>query len=419
MSDPVRRNAWSLTANAAITSGLGLVFWAVAIRRFGSADVGRAVVDFSLLSLAAGLAQLGLEPAIQRYLPVSGRHRERMVGAIFVVVFVASFVAAGVLLLLPYLRFANGFGFTRFVIVGVVIFSLSMFTLIDQALLVANQAPWIPLENGLHSVVKLGTLFLFGTAGAVSDNIVLVIIAPLPFLLAAVVLVLDRHYRNSPPAVEAPQDLVPAIVRAASWEFTGVIAAHAAVRLLPVILAERVSDNAAAYFALPWLVWSAAEAISLQLVGSAVGSSGGNLLAFRSHLQSMAKRAAGLLAAGALGCVLLGPMLLRILRPQYAAAATSTLQLLPLSAPGVLANGIANTVDRMHEQMRKVTIAYAFRSVVTIVAMLFLVSSHPGPEAAALAWILGQTVGAAIRWSSWREIFTRSVVAPPVHTGSR
>ena len=72
LRDPLFLNAYALGLSGVVTSGLGVVYWAVAARTYPSDVVGVNAALLSLVTLLANVAQLNLRSGFGRFLPVAG-----------------------------------------------------------------------------------------------------------------------------------------------------------------------------------------------------------------------------------------------------------------------------------------------------------------------------------------------------------
>ena len=72
LRDPMRRSAYALILATGLTSGLGLVFWALAARWLPTATVGVGAALVSVMALLANLSTLGLRNGLIRFLPTAG-----------------------------------------------------------------------------------------------------------------------------------------------------------------------------------------------------------------------------------------------------------------------------------------------------------------------------------------------------------
>ena len=82
------RGAYSLVANTAVTSVLGMGFWVAAARLYSSVDVGRDTVMIELSTVC----QLNLGNGIVRFLPDFGGRSARALGTVYGLVGVVALV---------------------------------------------------------------------------------------------------------------------------------------------------------------------------------------------------------------------------------------------------------------------------------------------------------------------------------------
>ena len=79
LRDPMRRSAYALIVATGLTSGLGLVFWALAARWLPTATVGIGAALVSVMALLANLSTLGLRNGLIRFLPTAGSASRRLI----------------------------------------------------------------------------------------------------------------------------------------------------------------------------------------------------------------------------------------------------------------------------------------------------------------------------------------------------
>ena len=77
------RGAYSLLANTAVTSVLGMGFWVSAARLYSSVEVGRDTVLISVMIELSTVCQLNMGNGIVRFLPDFGQHSARALGGVY------------------------------------------------------------------------------------------------------------------------------------------------------------------------------------------------------------------------------------------------------------------------------------------------------------------------------------------------
>jgi O-antigen/teichoic acid export membrane protein len=190
------RSAYSLLANTAVTSALGMVFWVAAARVYTTVEVGRDTVLISVMIELSTVCQLNMGNGIARFLPNFGERSARALGVVYVLTASVALVvgtafvlvAPGVSRQLTYLSdetvLALGF------VAALVLWGL--FALQDAALTATRQTPSIPVKNGVFGVLKLVALPLLLAAHAV-HGVFLAWVLPMALLLVPVNLLVFRR----------------------------------------------------------------------------------------------------------------------------------------------------------------------------------------------------------------------------------
>ncbi|MGB2853937.1 MAG: oligosaccharide flippase family protein, partial [Dehalococcoidia bacterium] len=91
---PLYRNALYLIINHGITAAVGLVFWILAARFYLAEDVGLASATISAMMLLTMLGTLGLDYALIRFLPGSGKSSNAMINSCLTIGGLASIIIA-------------------------------------------------------------------------------------------------------------------------------------------------------------------------------------------------------------------------------------------------------------------------------------------------------------------------------------
>ena len=85
-------NAYALVLNQVTSAGLGFLYWMLAARLYGVKVVGVSSAAISTLLLISGVAQLGLNAGMYRFVPRAGRHARKLIVWSYVVTIVAGAV---------------------------------------------------------------------------------------------------------------------------------------------------------------------------------------------------------------------------------------------------------------------------------------------------------------------------------------
>ena len=272
---PLYRNGYALVASSAVTSVLGLVFWLVAARQY-SAAVRRGERRAHLRDDAAGRPVAPQpEGRAQPLPPHRGAESARFARRSYLVALGVAAVAAtvfiaGLALWSPELAFLRDRPLLALWFVAGTM-AWTVFVLQDSVLAGIRQAGWVPAENLVFSVLKLGLLVVLAAA------------APRPRRLRVVERRRARRGRADerpplPPPRPAPRpgdegraraDLGRAASRGyVAMDYVAYAIWSATIGVLPLVVLHVAGAEASAYFYVSWSI-----AYSLYLASSGMGQS--------------------------------------------------------------------------------------------------------------------------------------------------
>lgn len=387
------RDGVALAGSALLTAVAGLVGWALTAKMVHPDHVGLGAAAVSTILLVATIADLGLGPALLRWLPRSGAKAPRLLSRVYLTVGSLAVVAGGIA---AWLRPAQLSGVTggsaALLMIGGLAWAL--FQLQDSVLVGLGRATWVPIENALFSALRLGLVVaLVPALGAAG----IVVSWALPAALGVAVLtpLIGRVARARR---AAPTDALPDR-REISGLLGPIYPSGIAVSLLynavPVIVTARFGPTAGAAFFLVWQGFSALDyavtsfASALVVRASTAADQAGRLT--RAAATRVALVFAPLLAIGAL----VGPAALRWFGPTYADHAASLLWLVlaafPFRATIVLACGRALAAGR------GIVVGTVHTSAaLAIGACVLLVPTGAGLTPIGVALVLSQALLAAL-----------------------
>ena len=406
LREPLYRNAYALMLNTAVNSGLGLLYWILAAHEFSDDEVGRGNALVSLMLLVSALTQLNFGQALIRFLPRAGTASARLVGVAYGVS--AGLAAAGSAVVMAYCHFLLtpdaalyvSLPFAAWFVVSTTAWSI--FNLQDSALTGLRSSSWIPLENGLYGLVKLGLLVV--VAGTSLDHGVFTSwTLPVIALLVPVNLLVFRRILPRHAAATAAEQVPPTrrvLARYMGGDYTGMLATQLSTTFLPVLVVHLLGPAAGAYLLPAQTILAAMNLLSSAITSSLVveGAKDGA----RAHRFALAvlRRIGVTVLPAAVLLALAAPWVLELFGPHYRDNATLLLQLLMLSTfPRVV---VSLYVTKM--RLDNHTSALAVMQVAQAAAIL--------GGTAALAAPLG-LVG--VGWSVLvTEVVLAAVVAPAV-----
>src|SRR5215212_6642714 len=243
---PLFRNGYALMLSAAVTSGLGVVYWMLATRYYSAEVVGLNSAVISAMLLVAGVAQLSLVSVITRFLPRAGRATGQLIGGAYALTLSVAALAGllfvlGVRLWSPALAFLAA---SPLIALWFVLATMAwcIFTLQDSVLAAMKQAVWVPIENTIFAVAKIALLLLFAWPAARYGIFASWTIPGAALLLPITYLIfrwlLPRHAQSS--AAQAEPLLPRQIASYAASNYVGSMLSLAVNTLLPLLVLHQL-----------------------------------------------------------------------------------------------------------------------------------------------------------------------------------
>lgn len=326
-------NAVALMASTVFTGGLGMLFWIVAARLLPPTAVGQASSVLSAVTFLAGLAQLNIVSVLLRFVPGAGRKTGGFIARAY-----GLSAATGVVATLVFL--ALGFGdvlgdewFVPLVFIGATI-CYALFLVQDGALTSLGGAVWVPLENLLAGLLRVGLLFAlvplsqrWGALGALVVPTIVAVGVVNAFVFRRFV---PRHVARAKASADVTWRSIRGFV---AGDYAASALASSVQLLPPVLVSSRLGSEAAAYFYIPWfigvsfgtLVWSIAMAFVVEYSTDA-GT-------FRRLIRRSVRLTALVSVVACVAVVLAAPLVLDLLGTGYSDQGATTLRLIGLSFP--------------------------------------------------------------------------------------
>jgi O-antigen/teichoic acid export membrane protein/aminoglycoside phosphotransferase len=394
------REGYALVLSSGVASVLGLVFWAVAARRYAPGVLGVNSAVISTMQLLGGLAQLNLASAMVRFVPSTGRATRRFIGAVYLVSLAGALVAslvflAGVDIWTPALDFLRGTPILALVFtvstMGWAIFNLQHFALTGL-----RRAILVPVENSIYSAGKLVLLIVLAGAlpvwGIYTSWTAALALTLLPTTALIFGWLAPRHDRRA-----AGGELRPRwkqVVRYSAADYAGGMCWLALISLVPIIVLQEGGAAANAYFALDWVLVTPLYLVSASMGYSLVASSVAERGNLRLNTYRMLTQTSVIVVGLASVLFVAAPWVLHVFGDSYTNQGTSLLRLLVLATiPGMI-NTLYVNVARVRRTMRVVVAIMGIQSVL-VLALTWSFFKLFGLLGVGMAWILGQSLVAA------------------------
>ncbi len=417
---PLYRNGYALVANTVVTAGLGAVYWVVAARFFSAEAVGINAAALSVMVLIANLSQLNLKNALNRFVPDAGDWTGRLIGGAYLVATPLA-VVASIVFLIGQPSWAPGLDVLRsssLAIVGFVAATTcwTVFLLQDAALTGLRRATWIPPENAVYGLAKIGLLLAFAAS---APRLGIFASATLPLLLVIVPINILIFRRAVPDHVRVGRTNSARIdrgivARFAAADFSASLSFGVSVSLMPVLVLSFAGAEANAYFFLAWTI-----AYTLYLMATNTGMSLITEAALAPRkLQALSRsvllQTAGIIIPAAIALAIFAPLVLGIFGRDYAREGSTVLRLLVLSAIpyGVIALNVS--ILRSEQKMRALAILYGGMAILVVFLSAVLLPVL-GINGVGWAWLITTTLAAgAVLLTNLRFLWLQALLDGPL-----
>lgn len=344
---PLFRNGYALMLGSMMTSALSVVYWTVAARYYTPEVVGLTSTLISAVTLFAGITTLSLPSALIRFTPTAGRATGRWIRLTYLATLVATVVLTPLFgliagLWLEELHFLAWDLRWQLILVAVTAI-WALFSLQDYALTGLRQAIWMPVENTIVALVKLG--LLFGWAGSYPAwGILAAWTLPMLLSLAPVNYFIFRYFapqqaQRTKAGGDAQQQplMAKTVVRYCLGNFPGSLMFLGYTMLLPLLVANLAGARVTAYFYMPWMLATGLQVIAQSLTTSLTVEGAHDERQLAIYCYRVLKQLFLLLTLTVVALLVGAPLLLSFFGADYAAEGTTLLRLLALALlPNVL-----------------------------------------------------------------------------------
>jgi O-antigen/teichoic acid export membrane protein len=388
------RSAYSLLANTAVTSALGMVFWVAAARLYTTVEVGRDTVLISAMIELSTVCQLNMGNGIARFLPDLGRRSARALGAVYVTTgTVALAVGTTFVLVAPTLSHQLGYlGNQTTVAVGFVaaLILWGLFTLQDAALTATRQAPYIPVKNGAFGLLKLIALPILLAAGTI-NGIFLAWVLPMALLLVPVNLLVFRraipaHLANGVRESSIVRIGRRRVVRFLAQDYLASIFTQATLTVLPLLVIAILGATQSAYFAMPFTIVLAFDTFAYSACSSLVVEGTLQHESLGTLTRVFIRRVLALLMPAAALLALAAPLVMLPFGHLYAEHGAGALRLLLCGSVFRAVTALFSAVSRVQGRGMRLAIVELVLLVLVLGAAIPLAHTD-GIEGVAAAWL--------------------------------
>ena len=400
LRSPLYGSGYALLANAAGTTLVGAIYWAVAAHLYSPETLGRGSALIAALMLASNFAQLNLHTSLPRFLPRAGRSAGRLITYSYGMSSLAALaIGLGFVTILP--RLSSSWRFlgdsaplaVMFVAATVV---WGVFNLEDAALVGLHRSVLVAVENMVYGVCKL--LLLVGIAVLLPlTGIFVSWVVPLLVIVPVINWLIFRRYLKDRDSAAAAAGWRPReVVRFASIDYVGALISQASGGLMPLLVLSALGATANASFYIAWTIATGLNLVTANFAYSLMveGVTAPHRLA--ELTRGVLVRCAVIVIPAVAVLVVAARPILRIYGSAYAANASVLLGLLALAAiPGGLL-AVTFSLDRLESRVGRAVFTQGAVAVLTLGGSLLLLR-RLGINGIGLAYVVGYTLVAVAR----------------------
>jgi O-antigen/teichoic acid export membrane protein len=388
-----------LIGSSFASSAIGLLYWLVAARSLSPAQLGLDAAVINTVMLASNLGGLDLVHAVPRYLPAAGNRAAAFVRTSYGVAVGLSLLVAVVFLVgvrtwtpsLAYL--VDELAWTALFLVAVV--AWSTFALQDCVLIALRRSNWVPIENVVFSVLKLGLLLVLVE---VAPRYAVLLSWTLPALLFVAIVNLGVVRRAVRPTADTLPVSLPSRGRLTRTVLVGNganIAGIVVAGTLPLLITERFGAEANASYYLAWsmayVLFLAPRYVSLVVLSRAEHQPEQlDDITVRATLASTA-----LVGVAALVTFVLARPVLGLVGSAYQDDAVGLLQLMSLAAVPHCAVVMVAAWARGRQRI-VLAVVVSIAEYVAMIGFALLFVGRMGVVGFGWAWLAGETLAAVV-----------------------
>ncbi|HEX2118894.1 MAG TPA: hypothetical protein VHF91_06900 [Acidimicrobiales bacterium] len=403
--DPLAVTSAALMANTAVTSVLGMAFWAAASRWYPAQQLGQDAALISAMMLLSVVSQLNLAMGISRLLPQVRSRRWRPVAAAYGVSAVTAVALTGAFVVVAP-RVSDGFRpltqhpeLAVALVVAVVLWNV--FALQDAVLTASRWAVALPIENGLFGLLKIGLMVWLVPYAAGHGIFVAWLVAMALMLLPVNALLFWRVLPGgSRPAGEASPSALPLtdrrrITRYLAVDYVAGLLSQGYTTMLPLLVVAVLGQAANAYFYIAFVIAGAVRAVAQSMSLSLVVEGAHDESELVALTRLSIRRYVRLAVPGTALLVLGAGLMLTPFGADYVREATTLLQLLLVATVPQAVVTLYLGVERVRAKVRRVLAAEAATGL--LVALGVTVGMHAsGLTGVGVGWLVAQTVVAVL-----------------------
>jgi O-antigen/teichoic acid export membrane protein len=416
LREPLFLHAYALGVSGLVTSGLGVVYWAVAARLYPPAIVGINAALLSLVTLLASVAQLNLRSGFGRFAPLAGPRTWRLIAggyaAALAIAVVASVALVRVLAAAPGVLPDVQLTPTLAWLFPLTVVLWTLFVLQDYVLTSLRRTVWVPIENAVFALAKIGALLLFVAPFPVYG---ILVSWTVPTFIGVVVVsvwlvktVIPAHVKASPETPSSSLVTLGAVTRYVGVDYLASLFAITSTSILPSIVLAIAGAPASAHFYIVTLVASAGQLLPAVLTTSLLVEASASEATFERDGRRVLGQMLLLLVPLVVILVVGAPLILGIFGAPYAADGTDALRLYALAALPYALVQLAFVRLRVQQQVWAIVVVQAAMATTLVAGSVALLPVY-GITGIGAVLLVAETIAALV--------LSRTVLWPALRGG--
>ena len=376
---------------------IGFVFWIIAARYYTPYDIGIVSVMLSGTYLISMICTFGFPAALMFYLPRDPKNANRIINSCMIISIVASIILSLIWILridiwIPKLESSiNSIYIMIFIILSVL---ETINSIMLNVFLAGRKSSYSLVKDTVFNISKMFPIILFTGLGAIGILLSWTIGSILSIIVGFFLLYKLWKYI---PTFTVDRIIKNMFVLSAGNYIAGIIG-YLPISVLPIIIANLVSTEAAGYFFISMTIANVLNAIPKYIANSLLVESS-NVDKFRDNVNTAIRFGIAIVFPGVLLFMILGKYILNLFNTSYADYSLTTLIILSISSIPMLLNNIFNTVRNSQKRVISIIINNLVIAGITITLSIFLLKSM-GIEGAAISYLIANTfVAIAIIYS--------------------
>ncbi len=372
---------------------LGFFFWVIASKYYTPNDIGIISAILSSVSLISMISSVGFPTALLFYLPRVSKNSNKIIDSCLMVSIIISIIFSiififGLDIWEPLLRpiFDSIELIAVFIIVTVM---TTVSALMSGVFIAERKSSFAMIKENIFMLVKIFPLITFVGFGVIGIFISWCIGLLAATLIGFILLYITRKY--TPKFTIDP--IIKNIARYSVGNYIAGIFNNLPKLLLPIMIVSLISAEHAGYFFIAMTMAGLLYGISQSISSSLLAES------FKGDIWENVSKAVRfnlfLLIPGLLLFIIFGKFILNIFNPSYAENATTTLIILAMASVPLSAINIFTTVRNVQKKVGstiKINVIVAIITLILAIPLMKILII----EGAALAYLIGNTVGAII-----------------------